>query len=186
VNLDQLKSAGGIVSDKPVRQEIVWNRTTDEGVEETLTFDVYVVRLAYGDYEQLYMPTTRTVDDDDAEPERHSLQSELISLCIRLGENADERLTYEQAYRLQPGLAAAMIRAINKVMGKAQKKPDRDGRAVARTGSERDRGTDDRGSEAVDERGGVSPVDGVLPSARNAEPGTEDGVGLRAGSSPDQ
>lgn len=187
MNLEQLTKAGGIISDKPIKQQISWKRTTEEGEEEPLSFDVYVVPLAYGDYERLYTPRSRGVDEGDAaEAEHHSLQSELISVCIRLGEKADERLTYEQAYRLQPSLAHALIKAINKVIGAKQKKPIRDGRAVARTGPERDRGADDRGSEGGNEPGGVPSVGGVLPETGDAQPGAQAGVGLRNDSGTDQ
>jgi hypothetical protein len=120
MNKSELTKIGGVVSALPVKQEITWTRINEQGEEVTDTFDVFVKPLAYGDYEQLFKEPKK---DESAEEqaERKSLNCQLIVLSIRLGENADESFTYDEAYQLHSGLANAFINKISRVNGRTKK-----------------------------------------------------------------
>lgn len=105
MKLEQLIARGGFVSPEPVKVHVKWERPDPE-TGETLTdeFDVFVMRRSFGSVERLF-----TNGDDK------SKSALLLSECIRLGENGEERLSYEQAYQLDPSLASELIGAYNSV-----------------------------------------------------------------------
>lgn len=108
MKLDQLKSRGAFITGQPVRKTITWVHADPENGEEmTDTFDVFVRRLSFGDVERIYLAGT--------EGEQRSRSAALISARLLLGDNADERITYEDAYQLDPGLAAKFLEAIAQV-----------------------------------------------------------------------
>jgi hypothetical protein len=144
MNLQQLQALGGVLPSAPVPQEITWTRI-DEATGEELgdTFTVFVRRLAYVDQErmmQLAGVFDHLLDDEDADESaaekaakrvsQKSINSALIATAIRLGDDAQEELTYEQAMQLHPMLARAMLDAISKVNPAPRKK-----KAPARRGS---------------------------------------------------
>lgn len=96
MNLAEIRNAGGFVSDEPVKVSIGW------GAHK---FDVFVKRLSFGQVENLF-----TSDD-------RSKSARMIAASVLLGEDR-EPITYEDAYRLDPTLAAKLIEAINTVNGK--------------------------------------------------------------------
>lgn len=100
MNLADIRNAGGFVPAEPVKVEIEWNKHR---------FDVWVKRLSFGDMESLY-------GSDD-----RSRAARMISTAILLGDN-QEPITYEDAYRLDVGLAAKLIEAFNAANGIDQKK----------------------------------------------------------------
>lgn len=102
MDLNQLKSKGGFVDSEPVKKHFVWNKSG-----EKVEFDAFVVRQSFGDIEKMF-------SDEDDERSRGAI---MISEMIRLGENGEERISYGDAYRLDPGLASAFVEAINKVSG---------------------------------------------------------------------
>ncbi len=120
MNKSELTKIGGVVSALPVKQEITWTRVNEQGDEVTDTFDIFVKTLAYGDYEQLFMEPKKD-ETEEEQAERRSRNCQLIALSIRLGENADESFTYDEAYQLHSGLANAFITKISRVNGRAKK-----------------------------------------------------------------
>src|SRR5690606_30051105 len=148
---------GAVIPAAPVAQEITW---TPPDAAEPVTFTVFVKRLAYGDYERLFMEALDVAaaeepDDPDADQEgqakailkrqdipKRSRQALLISISIRLGDGT-EQISYEQAYQRHPSLASAFVRAINKANGSLKKKAQPHGGVLARARPERDRGQDD-------------------------------------------
>ena len=109
MKLAELKSAGGIVSDELVKKNVKWTRKVDD-VEETLDFDVYIKRSRYG--------TLEKINQADGEKSRIP---ELISQSVFLGDDGKEVMSYQDAYDLQPSLAAAFIVAIHEVNGTSGK-----------------------------------------------------------------
>jgi hypothetical protein len=103
MNLKELRAKGAFVSSVPVRKSVKW-----KSGDEELSFDVHIRRIAFGDWERMFM-----VDDKD----KRSRSATMLSECIRLGENGDEPLPYKDAYQLEPSLAAALIEAVNEVNG---------------------------------------------------------------------
>lgn len=102
MNLQQLRESGGIVSAEPVKKTVTWKDNK---------FNVFVIRQSFGTVESM-------VRDLDG----RSRSASLIASFIRLGDGT-EQLSYEDAYQLQPELAAEFVRAINEVYeGDAEKK----------------------------------------------------------------
>ncbi len=96
MNLAELIAAGGIVPDELVPETLTWNGQT---------VAVKVKRLGYGEVEREIL--ARTADQT-------SNTAWLIAASIRLGDGT-ERLTYEQAYRLDAELFKAMSEAVTRV-----------------------------------------------------------------------
>lgn len=99
MDINELQAMGGFVDAAPVPKEIKWR--SPEGKE--LKGTIHIVRQPFGVMEAAFA-------GDDADRSRGA---QMIHLSVRLGANASEQLTYEQAYKLYPGLAWAMVTAIN-------------------------------------------------------------------------
>lgn len=105
MNLKELKARGGFVSAVPVKRDVEWTHPDpDTGEEVTDKFSVFVKRQSFGAIERLF------VGNDD-----QSKSATFISECILLGEDGKDRMTYQDAYQLDPGLAAVLVKAINEV-----------------------------------------------------------------------
>lgn len=111
MNLSDLTAKGGFVALAPVQKEIAWVKKV-EGVEETLTFNVFVKRRTFGSIERVFSGA-----------EDRSKAALFIAESIRLGDDASEALTYEQAYNLDPDLASLFLKAINEVNGSGSNEP---------------------------------------------------------------
>ena len=102
MKLADLKAADGFVPTAPVACEVEWKHG-----DETLAFTIHVKRHSFGTIEQL-------LSDKDDEKSRSAAY---IAESILLGENGKEKLSYADAYALEPSLAAVFIKAINDVNG---------------------------------------------------------------------
>lgn len=100
MNLAEIRNAGGFVPAEPIKVEIEW---------KDYRFDVWVKRLSFGDMENLY-------GSDD-----RSRSARMISTTILLGDK-QEPISYDDAFRLEVGLAAKLIEAFNVANGIDQKK----------------------------------------------------------------
>lgn len=98
--LKELKAQGAVVSDKPIPKEIEY---TLDG--ETYKATVHIKRFGIGEYESLF--------SNDAD--KRSRTALTIAQAVTLGSDGKERITFEDAYRLRPELAAAMLAAFNEV-----------------------------------------------------------------------
>lgn len=96
MNLAEIRNAGGFVPDEPVKVPVEWGGHK---------FDVFVKRLSFGQVENLF-----TSDD-------RSKSARMIAASVLLGEDR-EPISYEDAFRLDPTLAAKLIEAINTVNSK--------------------------------------------------------------------
>jgi hypothetical protein len=108
MNLKELKEKGGFVDSSLVKKAAVWEHDVDgEAAKDEVSF--FVRRLAFGDIEKMLTGETDK-----------SRTAELIAESIRLGEKGKERLTYDDAYQLEPTLAKVFADAIREVneMGK--------------------------------------------------------------------
>ena len=103
MNLQKLRESGGIVPSEPVKKTVKWRNDK---------FNVFVVRQSFGSVEALVQGM-----------EGRSRSAALVSSFIRLGDDASEELSYDDAYQLHPELANEFVRAINEVYeGEEQKK----------------------------------------------------------------
>lgn len=99
--LKELRGLGAFIPDKPIKKEIKFKLDSDE----ELSASIHVKRLSIGDYESLILNETDT----------RSRTAKMISSAITLGDDGKERISFEDAYRLHPSLAGAMISAFNEV-----------------------------------------------------------------------
>lgn len=100
MNLAQLQAAGAFVEAAPVKTPVTWTRQDAAGEEISSTFDVWVRRRSFGTLERVAM-----LGED------RSKSAKMLSECILLGEE-QEAISYEQAYQLDPGLAFALVNAV--------------------------------------------------------------------------
>jgi len=145
MNIEQLTALGGVISAAAVPEEITWIREDESGGLLTDSFLIHVKQLAYGDIEQF-----RNAQANKKDLSR-SYAAHLISLGVRLGENGEEQLTYEQAYQLHPTLAGAMLAKVithNPALRRKKKAPEGGGSDLARTGAARNRRTNNRRGKA--------------------------------------
>lgn len=103
MNLAQLQAAGAFVEAAPVKTSVTWTRKNAAGEEITDIFDVWVRRRSFGTFERVAMLS-----------EDRSKSAKMLSECVLLGE-AQEALSYEQAYQLDPSLAFVLIEAVKDV-----------------------------------------------------------------------
>lgn len=109
MNLRELKARGGLVSTLPIPKEIEWTHNDpDTGEEVTEKFTVGIVKVAFGVLERVW----------DA-PDNHGKNATLISLTV---DWAGERLSYEDAYQLDPTLAGELVKAIREVRNASKPK----------------------------------------------------------------
>lgn len=99
MDINELQALGGFVDAAPVPKEITWKGPDGNSLKAT----IHIVRQPFGVVES----TFSTGDADRSQGAR------MIHLAVRLGKDASEQLTYEQAYNLLPSLAWAMVGAIN-------------------------------------------------------------------------
>lgn len=149
IDLEQLAAIGGVISAAPVPQEITWKRLSDDGDQVEDVFTIHVRKLAYIDQERIFKiagiyeslePAEGETDADFQnryrELQKLSANAALICVSVRLGEDATEEMTYDQACRLHPSLASALLSAIYKVNPSPRKKKAQPARSnVARAGA---------------------------------------------------
>jgi len=99
--LDDLRSFGGIVSDEPVKHPIRFS-IGDEEIEA----HIFVRQLSIGDQERIF----KAADNKD-----QSRAAAMISELVTLGEDGKQRIPFQDAYKLHPNLAGAMVAAIKQV-----------------------------------------------------------------------
>lgn len=95
MNLQKLRESGGIVPSEPIKKAVKWRNDT---------FNVFVVRQSFGSVEQLVQGL-----------DGRSRSAALIASFIRLGDDAAEQMSYEDAYQLHPELAGEFVRVVNEV-----------------------------------------------------------------------
>ena len=109
MKLADLKTAGGFVPSAPVKKSVTWKRKGHDDV----TFDVFIKRQSFGSVERLFLR------DDDG----RSRSAAYISEALLLGDKGNEPLSYDDAFQLEPSLAAVLIEAINDVNGTGRDEP---------------------------------------------------------------
>lgn len=102
MNLKELRAKGAFVSTVPEQRTVTWKSPDGE-----VTFDVHIKRMAFGDWERLF------VDKDD----ERSRSAAILSKTVMLGEKGKESLPYVDAYQLDPTLAAVLMEAVTEVNG---------------------------------------------------------------------
>lgn len=98
-SLKELQALGGFVGE-PVKKEITF-KANGEDIKAT----IHVIELGIGDYE-------KAVESKEGD---RSHMAHIISNFVRLGEGGKEKISYTDAYRLNPSLGGAMVNAFNEV-----------------------------------------------------------------------
>lgn len=115
--LKQLTAAGGLVSAEPVKKHIAFELDGQQ-----IEADIHVRQIGIGEYETIYV-------DDDKNPraknakERRSRTAAVIAAAITLGDDGKEPITFDEAYRMKPALAGALLAAFNEVNGGKKASP---------------------------------------------------------------
>lgn len=116
MDLKQLKQRGAFVPVAPVARQVEWTHIDpDTGEEVTDQFTVHIRRRSYGSIERIM---AASMADED-----RSRSAMFISDSILLGDGGKERISYEDAYQLEPSLAAVLVEAINEVNGLSRTEP---------------------------------------------------------------
>jgi hypothetical protein len=107
MNLEQLVATGGLVQNGPVEKQISWAGEPRR---------VFVKTLSYADHERiLRLCGVFGGDDGESSGRDASSNAAVIAVAIRLGDDAKERLTYDQACALHPDLARELLRVVDEV-----------------------------------------------------------------------
>jgi hypothetical protein len=101
--LKQLTAQGGFAATKPVKKHIAF-----EIDGNALEADIFVRQIGIGEYEDVYL-----ADDKD----KRSKTAKIIAESVTLGEDGKERISFDDAYRMKPSLASAILDAFNEVNG---------------------------------------------------------------------
>lgn len=110
MNKDELQRLGAYSQPDAKKETVEWVSPGGEPV----TFDVYILPRVAG-----AMFKARDVAKEVGDADNWSLY---ICTFVRLGDDGKQAFSYEEAYNLEPGLAAALVNAIVKVHGPAEKK----------------------------------------------------------------
>jgi len=106
-SLTQLRNAGGILSREPVKVEGTWKHVNDAGEEVEDTFEIGVVKVSFGDMADLFK-----------EKDREQLAVGMSkSVMIADDKGKMQFISYEDAYRLDSGLASVILDLVRKVNG---------------------------------------------------------------------
>lgn len=105
--LKELAELGAFAPEELAEHTIRFTSAAGEELECT----VHVKHISVGLHEEIFRG-----HDDSA-----SVTAKLISEGIRLGPGGKEKLSYQDAYKLLPSIAKAMVKAINEVNGSARK-----------------------------------------------------------------
>lgn len=98
LDLVKLNQIGGLVTGKATPRPVKWTTVDDDGNEVTYEFTVGVVKMGLAANERLW-----------GMPEGESRMAMIIHEAIRLGEDFKQRITYEDACRLNLGLFNALF-----------------------------------------------------------------------------
>lgn len=110
-SLSQLRSAGGILSREPVVVTGTWKHNGPDGEEIEDTFDVGVIKVSFGDMADLFK-----------EKDREQLAVSLSKSVMFANDKGKlELISYDDAYRLDPGLGGVLIELVRKVNGGERK-----------------------------------------------------------------
>ena len=112
MDIKQLESAGGFVSDDLVPKTGIWKKVGDDGEVEDFEISFFVRQATYAEYKR----GTRGGEGVEYDPD-----AMLVAACIRLGPDGSQVLSYEQAYRLNPALFTVFLTAIGEVYGGSPK-----------------------------------------------------------------
>lgn len=121
MDLEQLGALGGFVDDEPVKKTIVWKKLVSPSRKrgkktipakyDEIKFEAWIRKISWSEAERIQR------DVGDPEDPTGSYTAAMVAACVWLGEKGDSQMTYTQAMTLQPGLMAALSKAVQEVNG---------------------------------------------------------------------
>lgn len=96
MNLNDLKAAGAFVAPEPIKETVTWSGNT---------FDVWIKRPSFAESEKIIATMASG---------NHARGALMLANSVLLGEEK-EPLPYEDALRLDPSLAMALVEAVQRV-----------------------------------------------------------------------
>lgn len=105
MKLDELRARGGLIDPTLVKKNVLWNKVDEDGEIDAVNFDVFVRKNSFG---------LLDLANQEARNGR-SRSATVIANGIRLGENGEEEMTYEDAYNLEPSLSVVLFNAFMEV-----------------------------------------------------------------------
>ena len=112
MKLAELEARGGMVDRSLVKKNITWKRVDADGKEDLVDFDIFIRKNSFG-----------IIDSQLRVSDERSKSAQLISNGIMLGDDGEEAITYDQAFRLEPTLAYQMVQAFMEVNKIGQSAP---------------------------------------------------------------
>lgn len=107
MNLDQLIACGAIIQPSLLKKTVTWKNRDDDGVMQEYTFDVHIKKEMSGaDFEFIF---SNRLDEDDV------VMARRVHRLVTLGENGEEKIPYEAAASMKPGLLLSLCAAINEI-----------------------------------------------------------------------
>lgn len=116
MDLQWLRDNGGMVPQTPVIREVSWTHAGPDGADVTDTFTVRVKKLSAGEVERLWVVRAKETN--------RSYAAAVLSETVLLGDEGDTRLSYEDAYRLDPELAEALLEDAVHVVNPLRRRKD--------------------------------------------------------------
>lgn len=99
----ELKALGAFVDGEPVQKSISFKLDGDDAITAT----IFVKKLSVGESERIFLASGA---------DKESRTAKMIAELVLLGDGS-ERLSFQDAYKLHPRIAQAMIQAIGEVNG---------------------------------------------------------------------
>jgi hypothetical protein len=126
MDLKQLQELGGFVPKAPIKRSVKWQPLNEDGTPkgDELQFDIFIRKLSFGSLERLF---------DDKQPMDRARMSAYIADAVCLGEGGKQRLSYQQAFDLEPTLATAFMSAVGEVNGVKKEEAKTNGEAEPET-----------------------------------------------------
>lgn len=114
MKVDELRARGGLIDSSMVKKNITWNKIDEDGQADPVNFDIFVRKNSFGLLDLA----------NQLAREGKSRSAVVIAHGIRLGDQGEEEMSYEDAYQLDPGLSVVMFQAfmeVNKVREESEK-----------------------------------------------------------------
>ena len=99
-----LKERGGFVSTLPTKREVTWSHFTPEGEKVDDKFYIHLIARSAGVMNQIRRASKEGQDE----------MALTISAFVRLGENGEEAISYEEALQLDDGLQIVLVNAVSR------------------------------------------------------------------------
>lgn len=108
MDLQQLRELGGFVPPTPVKKPVTWQPIGEDGlpVGAVVNFTVHIKKHSIPEYHRM---------QDEARAKRRNILAAIIAESVYFGDDAKQRVTYEEASALDPTLQICLWRAFEDI-----------------------------------------------------------------------